>query len=160
MMRQHHWYHSDHPMLGKNQHPMSMEHLQLDIPGSKIIMLRILKSRSKSKISGATEMYISEGPFLVMVSVAKGFRQKLEIGLPVYIFRWKSVYLCSFISLKRWSKNNFGLAPPSGQNFRNLISDLIYARDYKLMETNILEYSGTNSLRNDDVTTSGFHKKI
>ena len=86
-MRQHHWYHSDHPMLGKNQHPMSMEHLQLDIPGSKIIMLRILKSRSKSKISGATEMYISEGPFLVMVSVAKGFRQKLEIGLPVYIFR-------------------------------------------------------------------------
>ena len=66
-MRQHHWYHSDHPMLGKNQHPMSMEHLQLDIPGSKIIMLRILKSRSKSKISGVTKMYISEGPFLVMV---------------------------------------------------------------------------------------------
>jgi len=42
-MRQHHWYHSDHPMLGKNQHPMSMEHQQLDIPGSKIIMLEMIK---------------------------------------------------------------------------------------------------------------------
>ena len=41
-MRQHHWYHSDHPMLGKNQHPMSMGHQQLDILGTKFKELELI----------------------------------------------------------------------------------------------------------------------
>ena len=55
-----------------------------------------------------------------MNSVAKGFRQKLEIGLPIYIFGWKFVYLDNLMCFKRWYKKYFGLAPPSGQNFEIL----------------------------------------
>ena len=68
----------------------------------------------------------------------------------------------------------FGLAPPSGQNSRNVISDQYtiknsvqpnqfdskYAKDYKLVGTSILKWFGTYSLRNDDVITSGLHKKL
>ena len=50
-------------------------------------------------------------------SVAKGFREKMEIGLPVYIFEWKYVYLDSFMCWKRWYKKYFGLTPPNGQKF-------------------------------------------
>ena len=43
-------------------------------------------------------------------------RISTKIGLLVYIFGWKFVYLDSFMYWKRWYKKYSGLAPPSGQN--------------------------------------------
>ena len=70
---------------------------------------------SKRSCKGTTRL-----PFPVLckksiLSVAKGFGQKMEFVLPVYIFEQKFMYLCSFVCLKRCDKIFFDLAPPSGQ---------------------------------------------
>ena len=68
-------------------------------PYLKIGCLRIFFENEMKLIM--TDLTILRTFSMILFIIAKGFRQKLEIGLPVDIFGWKLLYLDNFICWKR-----------------------------------------------------------